>query len=150
MPIGTGETRVTDVVSDANVALKWFHSAGEEGVEESRQLLAGHRDRSLAVYLLGLTLYEVGNALLRGRAAAGSTATATVLQALGEVCPVIDPTTSELGLAAELVVEHDLSFYDAVYAAVARSRGARLATFDRKLLAAGLGVRPGELVGAAS
>jgi predicted nucleic acid-binding protein len=137
-----------DVVSDANVALKWFHSAGEEGVEESRALLAGHRDRLLAVHLLDLTLYEVGNALLRGGARADASAIATVLQALREVCPVLAPTASELSLAADLAAEHDLSLYDAAYAAVARLRGARLATFDRQLLDAGLGVRPGELVGA--
>lgn len=137
-----------DVVSDANVALKWFHSAGEEGVDESRALLSGHRERLLAIHLLDLTLYEVGNALLRGGAGADGIATATVLQALREVCPVIAPTTSDLSLAAELAAEHGLSFYDAAYAAVATLRGARLATFDRRLLDAELGVRPGELIGA--
>lgn len=136
-----------DVVSDANVALKWFHAAGEEGVEEARALLTAHRDRVLAVHLLNLTLYEVGNALLRGRAQADAPATATVLRALREVCPVIAPTDSELALAADLAAEHGLSLYDASYAAVARLRSAHLATFDRGLLDAGLGVGPGELVG---
>jgi predicted nucleic acid-binding protein len=142
-----GETTVIDVVSDANVALKWFHSAGEEGVEESRALLSGHRERLLAIHLLDLTLYEVGNALLRGGAGADAAATATVLRAMREVCPVIAPISSDLSLAADLAAEHGLTFYDAVYAAAARQRGARLATFDRQLLNAGLGVRPGELVG---
>lgn len=135
-----------EVVSDANVALKWFHSEGEEGVEESRALLAGHRDRLLSILLLDLTLYEVGNALMRGGAGADATAAATVIRALREVCPVIAPTDSELALSAELAAEHDLTLYDASYAAVARARGAQVATFDRKLLDAGLGVRPGELV----
>jgi predicted nucleic acid-binding protein len=146
VPIGISGTNVIDVVSDANVALKWFHSDGEEGVEESRELLAGHRDRLLVVHLLDLTLYEVGNALLRGGARANASATATVLQALREVCPVIAPTHSELALAASLAAVHNLSLYDASYAAVAKTRGARLATFDRGILDAGLGVRPGELV----
>lgn len=136
-----------DVVSDANVALKWFHSAGEEGVEESRALLSAHRERLLAIHLLDLTLYEVGNALLRGGAGADAAATATVLQAMREVCPIVASTSSDLGLAAELAAEHGLTFYDAAYAAAARRRGARLATFDKELLNAGLGVRPGELVG---
>lgn len=139
-----------DVVSDANVALKWFHTAGEEGVDESRALLSGHRERLLAIYLLDLTMYEVGNALLRGGAGADAAATATVLQAMREVCPIIAPTSSDLGLAADLATEHGLTFYDAVYAATARQRGARLVTFDRQLLNAGLAVRPGELVGSLS
>jgi hypothetical protein len=32
-----------DVVSDANVALKWFHTEGEEEVLEARALLDAHR-----------------------------------------------------------------------------------------------------------
>ncbi len=52
---------VIDVISDANVALKWFHAEGEEGVESSRALLACHRDRDrdrdreLALHVLDLT-----------------------------------------------------------------------------------------------
>ena len=40
----------------------------------------------------------------------------------------------------------DLTFYDATYAAVARSRGAELATLDKALLRAGLGRRPSEIM----
>jgi predicted nucleic acid-binding protein len=107
---------VIDVVSDANVALKWFHSAGEEGVEESRALLSAHRERLLAIHLLDLTLYEVGNTLLRGGAGAGAAATATVLQAMREVCPIVALTSSDQSLAADLAAEHGLTFYDAAYA----------------------------------
>lgn len=61
----------TDVVSDANVALKWFHAEGEAGVDSVRGLLAAHRDRALVLHVLDLTPYELGNALLRGRACVG-------------------------------------------------------------------------------
>ena len=40
---------VIDVVSDANVALKWFHAEGEEEVAEARVLLAAHRARTVAL-----------------------------------------------------------------------------------------------------
>ncbi len=46
---------VIDVISDANVALKWFHAEGEEDVKSSRVLLACHRDRELALHVLDLT-----------------------------------------------------------------------------------------------
>jgi predicted nucleic acid-binding protein len=139
-------TRATDVVSDANVALKWFHADGEEEVGEARALLVGQRDRTVALRVLDLTAYELGNALLRGRARASAEQVATVLDALREICPSITPSQGELREAARLAEQHGLTLYDATYAAVARHRGAALATLDRELLRAGLGRRPSELV----
>jgi predicted nucleic acid-binding protein len=138
-------TTAIDIVSDANVALKWFHAAGEEEVEAARALLAGQRERTVALRVLDLTAYELGNALLRGRARATAEQVATVLAALREICPSIAPTQEELREAASLAEQHDLTLYDAAYAAVARRRGAALATLDRELLRAGLGRRPSEL-----
>lgn len=138
-------TGAIDVVSDANVALKWFHAEGEEEVEDARALLEAHKARTVALHVLDLTAYEVGNALLRGRAGATAKQVATVLAALGDVCPAVRPDDDELRLAAELAEQHDLTFYDAAYAAVARQREARLTTLDHELLDAGLGLRPSEL-----
>jgi predicted nucleic acid-binding protein len=136
---------VIDVVSDANVALKWFHAEGEEEVEEARALLDAHKTRAVALSVLDLTAYEVGNALMRGRAAAGADQVAAVLEALAEVCPALRPNPTELRRATELAAEHDLTLYDAAYAAVAESREATLATLDGALLNAGLGTRPSAL-----
>ncbi|HZJ49322.1 MAG TPA: type II toxin-antitoxin system VapC family toxin [Actinomycetota bacterium] len=140
------EMPAIDVVSDANVALKWFHAEGEEEVPEARALVAAHQARTVALQVLDLTAYEVGNALLRGRAKATASEVATVLEALAEICPAVRPGADELRLAAELGARHDLTLYDAAYAAVAENRGATLATLDRALLKAGLGSRPSELV----
>lgn len=136
---------VIDVVSDASVALKWFHAEGEEEVGPSRALLAAQRERAVALHVLDLTAYEVGNALLRGHVRAGAEEVATVLDALTEVCAVISPTVDDLREAATLAEAHELTFYDAAYAAVARRRRAQLATLDAELLRAGLGRRPSEL-----
>jgi predicted nucleic acid-binding protein len=138
--------RATDVVSDANVALKWFRHEGEEDVESARALLDRHREREVVLHVLDLTFYELGNALLRGRARASAEQTATVLAALREICPTIIPERDDLALASELAAEHELTLYDAAYAAVAKRRDAPLVTFDRELLAAGLGIRPPELL----
>lgn len=135
-----------DVVSDASVALEWFHAAGEEELEPSRELLAAHQNRTIALCVLDLTAYEVGNALLRGRAGASADQVATVLDVLAEICPAVRPDPADLRAAAELATRHDLTLYDAVYAAVAERRHATLVTLDQALLDAGLGVRPSELV----
>lgn len=138
-------TPAIEIVSDANIALKWFHADGEEEVEPARLLLAGHRNRSVALCVLDLTRYELGNALLRGRLGVSAAGVMAVLDALAEICPAITPTRDEFHLATEFAEEHHLTVYDAVYAAVARNRGAQLATLDSELLRAGLGRRPSEL-----
>jgi predicted nucleic acid-binding protein len=130
------------VVSDANVVLKWFHSEGEEEVEPARALLDAHKERTVALSVLDLTAYEVGNALMRGRAGASAEQAATVIEALAEVCPAIRPSPEEMRVASQLAERHDLTLYDAAYAAVAQSRSAELVTLDRALLGANLGSRP--------
>ncbi len=139
-------TPAIDVVSDANVALKWFHAEGEEEVGPARALLAGHRERTVALRLLDLTPYEVGNALLRGRLGVSAESVAAVISALDEICPRITATSEDLGEAAALAEAHGLTLYDASYAAVARRRDAELATLEGELLRAGLGRRPSDLV----
>lgn len=139
-------TPAIEVVSDASVVLKWFHAEGEQEVEPARALLTGQRERTVALHVLDLTPYELGNALLRGRLGVSAERVAAVLDALGEICPRITPTREELGEAAALAEEHALTLYHAAYAAVARSRDAQLVTLDGELLRAGLGRRPSDLV----
>jgi predicted nucleic acid-binding protein len=135
-----------DVVSDASVALKWFHAEGEPEVEPARRLLEAYEQRLIALHVLNLTAYEVGNALLRGRASASAERVAIVLESLTAICPQLSPTTRELREAASLAEEHDLTLYDAAYAAVARARGAELATADQALLRSGLGRQPSAIL----
>lgn len=136
----------TIVVSDASVALKWFHALGEEEAEASRALIAADVDEQIRVIVLDLTRYEIGNALLRGRARASAESVAIVLEALGETCPSVSLDAAQLRLAAELAAEHGLTFHDAAYAAVARTNDGLLATLDRELLSAGLGLRPSAIL----
>jgi predicted nucleic acid-binding protein len=134
-----------DVVCDASVVLKWFHVEGEEEVEASRALLDLHRTHGMALSVLDLTAYEVGNALLRG-VGVGAERVSAVLDALDVICPRLALTPTELSEAATLAEGHHLTMYDAAYAAAARSRHAELATLDRDLLQAGLGRKPSEIL----
>jgi predicted nucleic acid-binding protein len=132
---------VTDVVCDASVVLKWFHDEGESEVDDARRLLAAHRSGSITAWVLDLTFYELGNVLLRAlRWSAADVA--DQLDDLRAICSVLAPSAAEQRLAAQLAEEHKLTFYDAVYAAAARSRGSALATADNALLDAGAGESP--------
>ena len=134
-----------DVLCDASVVLKWFHSDGEEEVEASRALLDLHRTHGMALSVLDLTAYEVGNALLRG-VGVGAEKVSAVLDALDVICPRLALTPTELSDAALLAEGHRLTMYDAAYAVAANARHAELATLDRALLQAGLGRRPSEIM----
>jgi predicted nucleic acid-binding protein len=136
------------VVSDANVVLKWFHSEGEDEIGPARALLDAHKERTIALSILDLTVYEVGNALMRGRAGASAEQVSTVIEALAELCPSIRPSSDEMKAASQLAERHKLTLYDAAYAAVAQGRSAEFVTLDRALLDAKLGRRPSDLVGA--
>lgn len=136
----------TDVVSDASVVLKWFHDEGEQDVGLARGVLDLHRSRRIVLYVLDLTYYEVGNALMRGRARRTAEQTTTVLGAVRQICLTIRPDDRDLALATNMVTEHGLTLYDAAYAAVAGRRDAPLVTFDQQLLASGLGLSPERLL----
>lgn len=137
-----------NVVSDANVVLKWFHAEGEQDVHAARALLDRYRARRIGLFILDLTIYEVGNALLRGRGLPAASVT-TVLEALGELVPRWIPRPTEWVRASAIATTSQITFYAAMYAAVAEQRGALLATEDSGLLAAGFGQRPAALVGVA-
>ena len=133
---------VTDVVCDASIVLKWFHDEGEHDVEDARRILAGQRSGGLTAWVLDLTFYELGNVLLRALHWPASDVVAQ-LDDIRAICGVLSCGPSELRLAAQLAEAHTLTFYDAAYAAAARSRGAALATADNALLDSGIGEPPG-------
>jgi len=113
----------------------------------AQALLDLHRARAVALSVLDLTAYEAGNALIRGMGVPAAQSR-IVLEALDVICPRLAATPLELDEALVLAERHNLTVYDAAYAAVAQGRNALLATMDRSLLAAGLGSRPSEIVGA--
>lgn len=135
---------MTEVVCDASVVLKWFQSEGEDEIEAATALLALHRSGKIVAHVLDLTLYEIGNVSIRSL---GRTVkqTITLLDAIADICTVIAPVETELHRAAKLAFEKGLSFYDAVYAAVAMERKALLATADQELISAGLGHLPSDI-----
>ncbi len=129
------------VVVDASVVLKWFHAAGEGAVAPARAIVEAFARRQIDLVVLDLTIYEIGDVLVRS-VGAGPKAIAAVLDALTEICQPVTLSGPERTTAARLASERGLTFHAAAYAAVAQERGGRLATVDRALLAAGLGVRP--------
>lgn len=133
---------MTALIIDTSVVLKWFHSAGESEVDEAQTLLAAHRTGFLTAHILDLSVYELGNVLLRAlRWSADDTA--DQLDDLLVICGsplVLLPAWRRS--AAGFAHRQGLSFYDASFAAAADAMNAPLVSADRKLLSAGLAESP--------
>ncbi len=121
---------------DASIALKWFLPIDREPDGELARTAIG----SLAMRTTTLAIYEVGNILTRhsGWAASGIV---RALNLMGEICgDPLELLTDDHRLTADLALEHDLTFYDASYAAIASRMGRRLLSADRDLIAPKLAV----------
>jgi predicted nucleic acid-binding protein len=130
---------------DTSIALKWVHEEGEADVGAARRLLSAHRAGTTRVLLLDLAAYEFGNLLLRALCQP-SAVVIDQLDLLRRLCgPFVHPAPSWLAEAAVLGQQHELTFYDAAWAAAARALGCPLVSADRELLAAGLAVSAPEV-----
>jgi predicted nucleic acid-binding protein len=119
---------------DASVAAKWFLPVEREPDGELARRAIGR----LAMRTTALAMHEVGN-VLTIHSGWPADRIASALGLLAEICG--DPfelLPEDHGATAELALAHDLTFYDASYAAIARRTGRRLLSADSDLLDARL------------
>lgn len=126
------------VLVDTSVVLKWFHANGEADVEEARSILDAHVHTDITTLVLDLTLYELGNILIRSLRWAPDDA-ADQLDDLVSICgPPLIPDGVWHRATAQLAARHELTFYDAAFAAAADAVGATLVSADHELIVANL------------
>ncbi len=136
---------MTHLLVDTSVLIKWFHSEGESELVEARALRSAQVAGEVDAHVLDLAIYEVGNVLVRSLRW-GAVDVADQLDDLRAVVgPPLVMTAAWLRLAARLAHEHDLSFYDASWAATASALGMLLVSADQRLLAAGLAESPSQV-----
>ncbi len=120
-------------VIDASVAVKWF--IGEPDSPAAHHLLDAHIVGTSTIVAPDLLIYEVSNALLHN-----STFSAAEIQRSAErlyelelefIAPSVEVVTAAIALASS---KKRLTFYDALYVALARHLELPLYTADRKLL----------------
>jgi predicted nucleic acid-binding protein len=128
---------------DSSVWLAWMRVGDEPNHEAATTIVERASTGEVEVRLLDLTLYELGNVLVRawGESAAHAEGFVGRAMTIAEAPPLV-PTPAERRVAYGLAEQHRLSVYDATYAAVARERRLTLVSGDRKLLDAELAVAP--------
>lgn len=128
---------------DSSVWLAWARAEREPDHAAATVLVERRRRRELELRLLDLTVYEVGNVVLRDWRRDADDAeglVAAVLTIAG--APPLIPSPAERRRALELADVRELTLYDAAYAAVAESRGLRLVSGNGALCDAGLATPP--------
>jgi predicted nucleic acid-binding protein len=121
---------------DASVAAKWFLPVAREPQGE----LAREPIGQLSMRTTALAVHEVGDVLVRHSGWPAERVSAA-LDLLLEICgEPIALRPEDHRPAAELALEHGLTFYDASYAAIARRVGRHLLSADGDLLEPGLAV----------
>jgi len=129
---------VRSILADTSVLIKWFHAENESELAQARELRTAHLTGRIEVRYLDLARYELGNVLLRALKWPAARV-ADQLDDLVAICAApISPTVEWLRDATTLGARHNLTFYDATWAASARALGVTLVSADRKLLGAGL------------
>jgi len=121
---------------DASVAVKWFLPVEREPDGELARAAIGR----LAMRTTALAFHEVGN-VLTIHSGWPAERIASALGLLEEICgDPVELRPEDRALAAELALRHDLTFYDASYAAIARRTDRRLLSADADLTGPGLAV----------
>jgi predicted nucleic acid-binding protein len=122
---------VNEVVLDASVVLKWFHSEGEGHLEDARKLRAQFEAGELRVLAPQLLWLELLNVAARrwGWPQPKLEQLAVTLEQLG--FELLDP---EL-LSVAKWAANGLTAYDAAYLAVAEQAGTQVITNDEQILA---------------
>jgi predicted nucleic acid-binding protein len=117
---------VTEVVLDASVVLKWFHSKGEKNVAAARRLRERFEAGELRVLAPPLLWLEVLNVAARRWGWGGDRLgqLATSLPELG--FELLEPELPDIARWSA----SGLTAYDAAYVAVAESAGVELITDD--------------------
>jgi len=119
------------LVLDASAAAKWFIEEDES--REMRRVIDLHLSGRVAIYVPSILFVELANAL---RYVSGLTSTDVVnaLRALKSLRLNIVSDLEVLNDAIEIAFNQDITVYDAIYVALARTTGSKLVTYDMELL----------------
>jgi predicted nucleic acid-binding protein len=129
---------------DTSVLIKWFHAEGETELAEARALRSAHVSGRVEAHMIDLALYELGNVLVRALHWGPTNVADQLTDLLTIVGSPLAMSPEWLRRAAVLAYQHNLTFYDASWAAASHELKVPLVSADRELQSAGLAESPAE------
>lgn len=119
-----------EFVIDASAVVKWF--SREIGHKSAKSLLRKLEIQEIKLFTSDLLLYEVGNALFKGKKFKASQVNEAffLLKEIPITFLGLDPGRIETSTA--LMEHYDLTFYDAIYAALSKEFNAPLISANPK------------------
>ena len=122
------------VVLDASIAIKWFSSINEEHVENALAIQEKQVSGEINIIVPDLFFFEVLNAFIT-KSQFSAEDILIIKDALFKMSLEIKyPDDTMLTDSSKIAFEQDLTIYDALYIAVAKSCDAILYTEDKKIL----------------
>ena len=123
-----------DIVIDASIAIKWFKEKDEEYVGFALSIQEGKRLGDVEIIVPGLLFLEVLNAFLTKPDFTGEDIAAVKESLVKMNMKIIHPDSRLLGQAIDIAVKNSLTFYDALYIAIAGDADAILYTEDEEMV----------------
>jgi predicted nucleic acid-binding protein len=123
-----------DVVIDASVAIKWFKDEAEEYVGSALSIQERKSLGDVEIIVPGLLFLEVLNAFLTKPDFTREDIAAVKESLIKMNMKIIRPDSKLLGQAIDIAVKNSLTFYDALYIAVADAADAILYTEDGEIV----------------
>lgn len=120
---------ITEAVLDTSVVIKWIRQ-GEEHQNEALWLRDRYLDGKLVIAVPELLLYELANALRHKPGAAKEHVHKAVDSILDLGIEVLHPTFAVMHSAVHLAFHYDVTFYDALFLAVAEDLRYNFITAD--------------------
>lgn len=119
------------LVIDSSVAIKWLNDKDENHIKQADEILKNVQDEKTYLIMPELAKYEVGNALLNKQMSLPDTigSTATYYHIPIQFVPQ-DQQQAES--AMKIAHEHNVTFYDASFMALAKLKNADLVTDNPK------------------
>ena len=118
-------------VVDTSIVFKWFEAEDENGLEAARALMDAHTESRLLLTAPSLLPHELANALLsRG---VDPSRVLRAMHTLRELhLAVIEPNEDVVQAAIEIHASERITYYDAIFAALAADLDVPLVTADRR------------------
>lgn len=105
---------------DASVIVKWFSQDNESDYDKTRELIMAFSNGSLNLFVPDLLLYELSNALLKGKKFDYKKIKSALKYIHSLQIEIFSANLNLLNKAIQIAFDYDLTIYDAIYVSLAQ------------------------------